>query len=1122
MTPRYALQWRHRLEEVGERFKVAIKSDGQRSWIPLARLAHLKLDATPESIAKEAGLTVEGDAIQIPWRGSIEATEDQVLAMFSTFLEQDPAAFLRRPSRRISIPKSGELPQSAEWLRRFYGDDFLPREKKPLVVDLARCQGPFLRSVDDDPLQIVDAASQIASLAAGLRPDAVQAALDEGRFDPYLVAAPAPTSIVAKPIVDAFQDALLEAAPPGLRYVAFANGGAEANEKALHIARLNGPGGHRIVAFKGSFHGRTLLSLYSTWNPVKRAPYQMPGFETNFVDLATPDDAYADPVIPTGWRSAWSDPQGSRVFAGDDLLQAEIKTLLDVEVQFKAGDMLACMIEPYQCEGGDRSPTRRFFHGLRALTRAYGIPLLFDEVQSGFGLSGYIFWHHRFNLIDADGRPDGPDLVVGAKRAQVGYVISRWPDPEPTTAHAASMVRGLAHFKLLRRIPTHESYARTLLDALRAKWPDLISRPRVFGDAFAFDMPSRDAANHLIGQRFYRGYMVYIAGERTLRYRLNRGMRRSEVEAIFAVIDNSLTALLKQAGGLGPDLVQRLSDMKPPAWDAEAATPPVPKKQWTKLTIRQLDPALFDALHDQLDALEGEVYEPARRDSMTYLRTLVEAVDSLCFVAEDQEGVIGMSFAAPLELWPGLDGPRQDPHRGASNTLYSADISVTKRARGMGVTAQLRRAMLRGALSARTPEGTLRYAWITGRNRVGEADRMWLLNQRYGAYEVALYSGQYGELNGMTRYYRIPLRRSDRRPFERPRAIPRRLRFDQGINLPTGISHPVLERARQLGVFDEPALTKLTVSNFITAPYARYAEYLQRVAPTGNPHLYFTSSPDEMIDKTIRALKHNRKAGHVVIGLDGGYVGHTTAAARSLTAPAGDSPRGGFFGWPLIPHPSVDLDATIEGLDLLVQAHGADEIIGVFLEAVQARTGAVISPAAWAALCEWRDRTGVPLVLLETTTGMGRNGRSFWWVDSVDGDADVVLWWAGGQIGHVFSNKRTFVSKPLTLISTWDGDELSATRLLWQMYVTEDINLGEASSALEKALLSAFDPALLGGVGLYRTVQLGRTEAIRVQRALLPYNIDVAVEGDVLVVMPSLTVNQGELGRFGAALRAIA
>ncbi|MEZ4472746.1 MAG: hypothetical protein R3F60_18560 [bacterium] len=59
----------------------------------------------------------------------------------------------------------------------------------------------------------MDAASQIASLAAGFRPDAVQAALDEGRFDPFLVAAPPPDAHEAEGVLESFRDRLRAVAP---------------------------------------------------------------------------------------------------------------------------------------------------------------------------------------------------------------------------------------------------------------------------------------------------------------------------------------------------------------------------------------------------------------------------------------------------------------------------------------------------------------------------------------------------------------------------------------------------------------------------------------------------------------------------------------------------------------------------------------------------------------------------------------------------------------------------------------------------------------------------------------------------------------------------------------------
>ena len=1213
--PLNQLEWHHRLEEVGERFGFWLEADGLHLTLPFKQISvrggGKLLDHHDLSrLAEQYGLASDEMGVIFPIASvsedKIDVLEDRLLNFLEALLEIDPSPFLTRPKRQIHSPTDGNMPRSGRMLERFYGGQFLPREKKPAVVDLARSQGPFLRSIDDDPLQIIDAASQIASLPAGFRPDEVQRDLDDGGYDTLVTYAPHPGELGSEEF-DKFEKVLLEHASPGLDYVCWTNGGAESNEKAFHIAKMNGQGGKRILAFESSFHGRTLLSLYSTYNPVKRIPYQIEGHEAVFLPRPIPQSPYFDPSIPEGWISAWSDPSGDREALkahlsahyvptlGDDeedglpLLIREVDALCVLETELRAGDVLACVIEPYQCEGGDVSPTRRFFQGLRALSRAYGAPLIFDEVQSGFGLSGPVFWHHRFELIDEHGQPDGPDLVVCAKRAQVGLVLSRWADPDPGPAHAASALRGRAHLKLILERPSHEALLRERLADLTKRWSKLVLRPRAFGDAFGFDLPTPEIAQHLIAQRFYRGYMVYIAGKSTLRYRMNRGFREAEVEEVFRVIERSLEALSEQAGGQGEELIERMSQCKPPAWVnvesiqdgtyhvtlTEVLTVPgdadLYLRQHGELSrarraageaffgldmgvsdsdlrilsgadsatferevgyslihfvadrigtrIRRIDLATFDAMSEAVMTLEQDVYEPARQDDLQTLRAIAAHPEGIVLLAESIEGLVGMAFASPLEAWSHVEGPNRDPHLGLEDTLYSADITVTLTVRGQGIGHRLRGAIIHEALKAKRPDGTPRYGYVSGRNRVGNANAMWAINQRWGAYLVEEMNGQYGEQDGRSRYYRLPLRRHDRRMLPVPSQI-RTLRHQAshqlswGIHQPTGSHHPLLQRARDLGVFDEGALTKLTVSNFITPPYARYAEAMRLIAPPGCAHLYFTSCLDEMIDKSIRALKHNRPDAQIAISFEGARIGGNTAAGRSLS----DCDK--HFDWPSLPHPNVNPEETIESLDRLVKEQGGPQyFIGVYLEAIQQATGCVLTDQAWKALCAWRDRTGIPLVLSEVSSGFGRSGRGFWWLDGAEGEADVVLWWAGGQIGHIFSSPHVFVAKPLTLISTWDGDELSATRLLWQLYATrEHLKNGvqELSEQLDGLLKRHIDAKQLDGIGLYRTVKSSRSRDV--QKSLKDQGVQVQRLGDRICIAPPIGTTQEDLTRFEAAL----
>lgn len=1211
----------HRVEEIAERFRCPVEVDPAEPEVARLPFAALKVriagrPASARQLRERAQSTGLGADEQGVWinldvtEPSIDRVEDMLVAFFTDLYEGDPEPFLIMPKAQVQIPEDDAFPTSSAWLERFYGGDFLPREKKPVVVDLARCQGPYLRAIDERPLQIVDAASQIASLAAGFRPGPVQGALDEGRFDPHLTAALDPDHQATIKETRAYFQSLLEAAPPGIQHVAWVNSGAEANEKALHIARVNGGGGKKILAFEGGFHGRTLLSLYSTWNPVKRAPYQLEGFETHFLPFPL-DAELVDPPVPKGWRRAWSTAGADRArwveaAADDPLLKAEVESLMATEAALQAGDVMACMVEPYQGEGGDRGASSRFMNGLRALTRAYGVALIFDEVQVGFGLGGPVFWHAMFYLLDADGQPDGPDLIVCAKRAQVGLVLSRWPDPEPAPFHTASVVRGAVHLDMVQAQITHEALAQERLLSLAARWPALVTRPRAIGDAFAFDLPSGKVALNLIAQRFYRGYMVYIAGARTLRYRMNRAMSAADVNRIFDIIEASIEALIELAGGLeGEDWIARLESVEIPKWSPPAPGEPgaekppaapvtlealitehtaaladrvlkiegqlteadrrwgakalglgadargqavipavkaadpaafeaevgVPLRRWLAdalgTRIRPMAPEGFEEIADAIDALQATVYEPARRDELVYLKSVVQSAGAVALVAEDPDGLVGLSLGGPLEMWWSLDGPRQDPNCGRHNTFYSADITVHPRGRGRGVGWRLRVAQIEAVLAHRTEDGRPRYAHITGRNRVGRTEAMWAINQRFGGYCARIYNDQYGHQGAQARYYRIPLRRFDRRPFEANTAAPamRVLDAAHGVSQPTGVGHGQLERARQLGLFDEAALTKLTLSNFITRPYVRYAEYLRHMTPRGCDHLYFTSSADEMVDKSFRALKHNRADAAVAIGLEGGQLGAVTAAARSLSVDASraEAERFGHFGWPMIPHPANGLAQTMAALEALVAQFGVDRLLGLYVESVQRRTGRTLTAEDWAALCAFRDRTGVPLILVETTTGMGRNGKDLWWLDTVAGDPDLVLWWSGGQIGHIFSNDTWYVKKPLTLISTWDGDELSATRLLRQLYLTRDLPLGWLSRRLEAGLKAAgYGEGVLGGMGLYRTLRVGGDRATRIQHGLVREGVRVArVAYDVLAIAPALTATEAEIDRLVGAIARV-
>lgn len=167
--------------------------------------------------------------------------------------------------------------------------------------------------------------------------------------------------------------------------------GAEAVENAVKIARAyrNAPG---VIAFRGGFHGRTLLGMSLTG---MSAPYKQ-----NFGPFA--GDVYHTPY-----------PDPYRGFSADDAIRA-IEDIFATQI---APDRVAAVIlELVQGDGGFLPAGTEFLQKLRSLTSRHGIVLIADEIQTGFGRTGELFAFQQAGIQ--------PDLVTVAKSLAGGFPIS--------------------------------------------------------------------------------------------------------------------------------------------------------------------------------------------------------------------------------------------------------------------------------------------------------------------------------------------------------------------------------------------------------------------------------------------------------------------------------------------------------------------------------------------------------------------------------------------------------------------------------------------------------------------------------------------------------------------------
>lgn len=1063
---------------------------------------------------------------------------------------------------RVERPAGGALPDSEAWLERLYAGDRIVREKKPGVFDALRSVGPWFVSVDEPPLSVRDGMSQTATIPGGLADDRVVRALVEGGFGDTLVRAGDPAA-APHPAADAFA-ATLRALVPGVPHVSFVNGGSESMEKALALCH-----GHaadparqrRVLAFEGSFHGRTLLSLAASHNPAKRAPFEIAGHEAVFAPFPTWWEPNLDePEAPEGYlaliaegrlgeaRSRWGwTGQVVRDAGRDCLLADEIASLAFVDATLRRGETFAVAAEPMQSEGGDRYGTARFFRALRLLTRFHRVPLVMDEVQTGFGLGGPFAWHTSFGLVGPDGGPDVPDCVTFAKRAQVGVVMSRFTDPEPTSSHPASLVRGRLHAEAVAD-PAGVEHARAIearcaerLAETAERFPDLVRFPRNRGYALAFDLPSPAHLPPYLAQRFWRGAIVFGAGDRTVRHRLARSWRLDDVDALFDAVHESL-AWLVAAPGVAPPAWMDLPQAAAPPRATPGSRPLVAARAEgarPETRVRRVRGAERAATLPAIVELEARVYEPARRDPEARLRLAFDDPHGVALVAEVRAGgpdggaggdgwhFAGYALAAPVEAVPDVPGVDRDPFLGRADSLYSLALTVDPAYQGLGLGRALKTAQVREAAAERREDGTPRYRHLTARNRVGHTDAMAHVARALGAYEVARLEGQYGDPEGVASYYRLPLQGFgvDAAPDPAATAPGDPARDWRGaVASPLATPPATLVEAARDGRLLGPAASKITLCNYVTPQVVRAVEHVAALAPA-LPHLYLTSSRDETFDKSLRALRVHRTAAQVAIGLDGGYLGHTTAAARSLSDPAVH--RGGpvyYTGFRRVPHPAdAGAEASLAALRATVRdAGGPDAVLGVWIEPVQERTGRTLDPAFVDGLAAFREETGVPVVLAETASAGYRSGAGPFASSAWGLVPDALTWWGGGQIGLVHVAPRWFVAKPLTLVSTWDGDELSLVRLHHRLRAARRLDVAARAARLDDALAPAAARRLsVRGAGLYRVVAPGGL-ATALDRALgeAGLTLPFTPAGD-LVVAPPLDVPDDALEALAGVFRDV-
>ncbi len=923
--------------------------------------------------------------------------------------------------------------QSQEVLSSYYDNKFMPPEKKAYLSDLRHSKGPYLgvSAKGSRPQYILDAASQIATIGLGFNPAAFF-----GVATHQEVWTNDTQSQLAQNAQAALQSFMKRKTGWPQLHLGLAHSGAEANELALGQAfeMRSRPKAKKVLAFEGSFHGRMMVTLSSTWNKSKREPFEWPGFETVYNAFAEDKKAEIFAPAPKNWKKVWAghaDINNSGALqtlwkaeiANHPLLAQEIEVLTQVSKKLATGEIFAVITEAMQCEGGDRFATARFFNGLALLCRRYEVALIFDEVQTGFHLGRDFFWHSTLGLKDERELPLYPDFVTCAKKAQMGMVLS--PNPIGLYEHRANqkefqlagLVRGLTHALLLdqssERITTLEEHARKELQAICQKFASHVENPRAFGLSFALDLKDKSLLNKLIEKRFDVGLLYYPAGDNTLRFRLNTAFKTDDLKNLFKSLEVIFDHVFENAPmseinsfkttASDPSLHYELSELFLSAKLSAISEQELLKKMATllaqkgKYEILEISAKNYDELRREIIQIESDVYEPARQTDISHFDHAIKNRNGLAFGLKLDRQLVAIVFAAPLSEFPLERGLRVDPYFTDPDTLYMLDCTVRPQYQGHALGLILK--VLLSAVA--TLRGRNR---LQGRNRDRLAASMLAINLELGALEQNYIKEDYPDFEPHrdVLYYSIDLSWP---------SVPR-LDLSCSSARPSAAIAPELSRMKELCPV---VVNKICLSNFVSESFLADVKTLATPMKEQLRHLYTTSGQSEACDKAAKTLWFNRdkevfKEAPNFITFKGHYFGAGSFLARSLSG-IGET----FF--------NVD---HVQDISELKSQLGQKKYLALFLEPLCQLTGERFDLSKLKEIIKLCHDQGVKVVFNETASfGYIADPEHFYLSSHPELDVDVTMCYLGGQAGLTFAKEDLFISAPLMMISTWDGDELS-------------------------------------------------------------------------------------------------
>lgn len=415
------------------------------------------------------------------------------------------------------------------------------------VIDLEKSHGSWLVDARNNK-EYLDLFSMFASMSVGYNHPYVLENKD--RLTDASLNKPTNSDVYSMQMAEFVETMGRMTQPEYLPYAFYVSGGALAVENALktafdwkvrkNLANGKNEGGSKIIHFQESFHGRTGYTLSLTDSPDSRKTDYFPKFEWPRIINPKLEFPATDEVIQI-------------------VKEKEAKAVDQIERAMKEypDEIAGLIIEPIQGEGGDNHFRESFFRQLRELANEHEFLLIYDEVQSGGGITGKMWAHQHY------GDDCQPDIISFGKKTQVcgifasnrlneveGHVFEESSRLNSTWGgNLVDMVRFTIYLEIIERenlldqVKKNGAYLKLGLESLQKNYPETVFNVRNRGLFGAFDLKSGEERDKSIELIEKEGAIMLGCGTKSIRFRPHLNVSRTEIDQGIDMINQALKHL---------------------------------------------------------------------------------------------------------------------------------------------------------------------------------------------------------------------------------------------------------------------------------------------------------------------------------------------------------------------------------------------------------------------------------------------------------------------------------------------------------------------------------------------------------------------------------------------------